>query len=79
MITQLKTDLEAALRSDSSLTSGWERLQHYKQSGGTREEALATLESMRDEATDEQTEDRILELMDFVAGFCLPHSRIWEP
>jgi hypothetical protein len=79
MTIQLKPDLEAALRSDHSLKSGWERLRDYKETGGTREEALAILECMRDEASDEQTEDRILELMDFVAAFCAPHSRLWDP
>jgi hypothetical protein len=26
---------------------------------------------------DEQREDRILEVADFVAGFCSPHMKVW--
>jgi hypothetical protein len=33
---------------------------------------------MRDTALDEATEDRILEVADFVAGFCSPHMKIWD-
>jgi len=38
--------------------------------------ALATLESMRDDR-DEESEDRVLEIMDTVVGWCGPDGWIW--
>ena len=49
----------------------------YKQSGGTQQAAYVTLEKIRHEQMEEPAEDRILELMDFVAGFCAQDQRIW--
>jgi hypothetical protein len=36
------------------------------------------LEKIRDEQREEPDEDCILELMDFVAGFCVQDQRIWD-
>jgi hypothetical protein len=33
---------------------------------------------LRQRTTDEAVEDRILEVADFVAGFCSPHMKIWD-
>ena len=46
----------------------------YKQAGGTQQAAYETLEKIR-EQMEEPDEDRILELMDFVAGFCAQARR----
>lgn len=49
----------------------------YKRNGGTQQAAYLALEKIRHEQTEESEEDRILELMDFVAGFCAQDQRIW--
>jgi hypothetical protein len=33
---------------------------------------------LRNTAADEAEDDRILEVADFVAGFCSPHMRVWD-
>jgi hypothetical protein len=47
----------------------------FKNQGGGQQEAHDLLESMRIDASEE--EDVILELMDFVVGYCSPSWRIW--
>jgi len=49
-----------------------------QQNGGTQPAAYVTLEKIRHEQMEEPDEDLILELMDFVAGFCAPDQRIWD-
>ena len=46
--------------------------------GGTQQAAYVALEKIRDEQMEEPDEDRILELMDFVAGFCAQAQKIWD-
>jgi hypothetical protein len=41
-------------------------------------EIYAWLESLRENAPNEPSEDRNLEVADFVAGFCSAHMRIWD-
>jgi hypothetical protein len=53
-------------------------LRGYKARGVTRDEVYSFLEALHSTATDEATDDRILEVADFVAGFCSPHTRVWE-
>ena len=50
----------------------------YKQYGGTQKKAYGTLEKIRQESSDEPGEELILDLMDFVAGFCSIDQRIWD-
>ena len=50
----------------------------YKQNRGTQHTAYVTLEKIRGEQMEEPDEDRIVELMDFVAGFCAHDQRIWD-
>jgi hypothetical protein len=42
----------------------------YQQSEGTQKNTYAILEKIRDDELEESDEDRILELMDYVSGFC---------
>lgn len=79
MSIDLRTDLRAALTAEKPLELGWNKLRAYKDGGGTREQALAILEGMRSEVADEAAEERILEWMDFAAGFCAPQAQIWQP
>jgi hypothetical protein len=71
-------ELETAIRASVPLEEIVSLLRRYKQGGATREDVYAFLTSLRDSATDEATEDRVVEVADFVAGFCSPHMRVWE-
>jgi hypothetical protein len=53
-------------------------LREYRHQGVTRQEVRSALESLRDRARDEATEDRILEVMDIVSGFCPRENTVWE-
>jgi hypothetical protein len=74
----LESELTGALKKQASLQMLREIVYHYKQHGGTQQAAYVTLEKIRHEQIEESNEDRILELMDFVAGFCAPDQRIWD-
>ena len=52
-------------------------LKKFKEAGGCEDDAGQVLKELRTELSDERSEDRILEILDFVAGFCLPEKRIW--
>ncbi len=64
------------LRAES-FASGVKILVRFREDGGTQDQALQLLESMR-ERVGEELEDKILDLMDLVSGFCLKEFRIWE-
>lgn len=70
--------IKEALEKKASLQMLREIVWQYKQHGGTQQVAYVTLEKIRQEQTEEPDEDRILELMDFVAGFCTQEQRIWD-
>ena len=74
----LKRDLETAVLSPMSLEQVAAMLRHYKAIGVTRDEVYTFLNSMRKKIHDEALEDRILEISDFVAGFCSSHMKIWD-
>jgi hypothetical protein len=71
-------ELEAAIRSERPLEEIVALLRQFKQEGVTQGETYAFLESLREKTSDEATDDRILEVADFVAGFCSPHMVIWD-
>lgn len=48
-----------------------------KDQGLEREVALECLGRLRGDATLDAEEDRLLELMDIVWGFCPTHNRVW--
>ncbi len=54
-------------------------LRQYKSFGVERDEVYSFLTSLRNRVTDEALEDRVLEVADFVSGFCSPHMKVWEP
>ena len=78
MSGDLQRQLEAAIRSDASLDEIVALLRRYKAQGVSRDEVYSFLESLRGQVADEATDDRILEVADFVAGFCSPHMKVWE-
>ena len=74
----LEDQIKRALQKQASLQMLREIVCQYKQNGGTQQEAYETLEKIRREQMEAPDEDRILELMDFVAGFCAQDQRIWD-
>jgi hypothetical protein len=77
MTAELQRELETAIRT-LSLDEIVALLRRHKQRGVTRDETYAFLTALRDSASDEAFQDRIVEVADFVAGFCSPHMKIWE-
>lgn len=73
-----RRDLESSIASNMSIRSIVERLHEYRRLGARREEVLEVLETLRKQAPDESVEDRILEVMDFAAGFCRAEDIIWK-
>lgn len=78
MTGELHKRLERAIRSDAPLEDIVTLLREYKSQGLTQGEVYSFLKALRGRTTDEATDDRILEVADFVAGFCSPHMKIWE-
>jgi hypothetical protein len=70
--------LEVAIRAGKPLTEVVELLRQYRAEGIKAEEVYDFLVGLRPTMPDEETEDRLLEIADFVAGFCSPHMKIWE-
>ena len=84
-LQELNTQLVAIIESDLSygvqVDECLKILQRFKEAKGTQLEAIVLLDSLRDKArkaNDEPQEDMIMEVMDFVAGFCNSYQRIWE-
>ncbi len=78
MNTKLPDELERAIRSDEPIEKIVALLRRYRDQGVSQDEVYTFLNSLRQSAPDEATDDRILEVADFVAGFCSPHMRIWD-
>jgi hypothetical protein len=78
MTSELQRQLETTILSSAPLENIVSLLRAYKSQGVSQSEVYSFLESLRNRAPDEATEDRILEVADFVAGFCSPQMKIWE-
>ena len=74
----LENEIQTALKKQVPLPMLREIVQRYKQCGGTQKTAYDALEKIRQDYSDEPCEDLILDLMDFVAGFCSKDQRIWD-
>lgn len=74
----LESEIKEALQKHASLQMLREIVGQYKRNGGTQQAAYLALEKVRHEQMEEPDEDRILELMDFGAGFCAQDQRIWD-
>ena len=74
----LSQELEAAISAGLPLPQIVSTLREYRRSGVTRHEVQLALESLRARARDEATEDRILEVLDIVTGFCPPEKTVWD-
>jgi hypothetical protein len=73
-----ESEMKTALQKQVPLPLLREIVQRYKQCGGIQKKAYSTLEKIRQEYSDEPDEELILDLMDFVAGFCSIDQRIWD-
>jgi hypothetical protein len=73
-----ESEIRTALQKQVSLPLLREIVQRYKYWGGTQKQAYGTLEKIRQEYSDKPDEELILDLMDFVAGFCSIDQRIWD-
>jgi hypothetical protein len=74
----MRQELDALVRSKTPLVQVVEELRAFKDRGVTKDEMYHTLEILRQQAPDETAEDRILEVMDFVSGFCSEDKRICD-
>lgn len=77
-VTDIRQELDEALASDLPLPRIVAMLRDYRDQGFSRTDVQNVLEAMRAAATEEATEDRILEVMDFVSGFCSANEIIWD-
>jgi hypothetical protein len=78
MNTDWRQELEAAIRSDMPLDEVVSLLRRYRAQGIPQGDVYSALEFLHRSTADEDLDDRILEVADFVAGFCSPHLRIWD-
>jgi hypothetical protein len=75
---QLSERLRALIMAGPPLRQIVSMLREYRREGITRTEVQRALDALRDEAEDEVTEDRILEVMDVVSGFCARENTVWD-
>lgn len=78
MNAELREELAAAITSHASLEQIVALLRRYKAQGISQGDVYSVLEALHQTAPDEAVDDRILEVADFVAGFCAPHMKIWD-
>jgi hypothetical protein len=68
---------ELLARSDEdSLVPLWELARDAARSGATQQELVAVFEGLREGASEEH-EDRLLEVLDFIVGWCPPRWRVF--
>lgn len=73
-----ESEITQALSKRASLPMLRNIVQRYKQRGGTQKNAYGTLEKIRQGYREAPCEDLVLDLMDFVAGFCSKDQKIWD-
>jgi hypothetical protein len=78
MNAQMQHELEAAIKSDKPLDEIVAMLRQYKEQGVTQGEVYSFLDALHRAAPDEAKDDRILEVADFVVGFCASHMKVWD-
>jgi hypothetical protein len=74
----LSRDLERAILAGLPFERIVSILNEFRLQGVTRQEAYLALEELRGRAPDESVEDRILEVMDIVSGFCSRENMVWD-
>lgn len=74
----LTEELEKVISAGLPLREIVSNLRGYRRAGITRHEVQLALESLRARVQDDATEDRILEVMDIVTGFCPQEITVWD-
>jgi hypothetical protein len=75
---RLSGELETAIMTGRSLRQIVAALRDLRGAGVSRQEVERALQGLRSRAPDEAAEDRILEVMDVVSGFCRREDTVWE-
>jgi hypothetical protein len=79
LIIWLKDKIQYHIESGSQIVEFHNLLSEFRNSGGLREDAYNTLKDLRlNYSGDEAIDDKILEVMDIVSGFCSPSLKVWE-
>jgi hypothetical protein len=78
MSADWQRELEEAVHSDMPLEDVVALLRRYRARGVTQGEVYALLQSLHAAAPNDARDDRILEVSDFVAGFCSRHLKVWD-
>jgi hypothetical protein len=78
MNAEQRRELEAAIKSATPLDQVVALLRRFKEQGTSQEQVYSFLEAWHQATPDDVTDDRILEVSDFVAGFCAPHMKVWD-
>lgn len=75
----VKAVIKQSIDEGKSLIEMREVIVKFKEEGGAQVDAQKTLEALREEyINDEEKEDLLLDLLDFVGGWCRKELRIWE-
>jgi DNA-binding transcriptional MerR regulator len=77
METNWKLDFDVQLQSASALSEITKLLRLLKERGISRDEIREYLNSLRLNSPDEKNEDRVLEALDIVEGFCSSDYQVW--
>lgn len=64
---------DEALHSDNKLTTLVDEVKQLRKEGYSKEQILAAFELYREKISSESDEDIVLEVMDFLTGFCSSH------
>ena len=75
---EIRSEVERMLSEGASDSLLIERFREWRRAGATQIEVQSVLETMRNDAGDDATEDRILNLLDYVDGWCRRENTIWE-
>jgi hypothetical protein len=78
MNVERQQELESVIKSGKPLDEIVALLRRYKDQGVTQAEVYSFLEAIHQASTDDETDDRVLEVADFVAGRCAPHMKVWQ-
>jgi len=68
--------LNSSKPHDEVLSALRDFVEKLRKEGETKEAVLARMQELRSSVSDEQQEDILLEIMDFLVGWCSPHAKI---
>lgn len=80
MLNKWKEETLSLLKTDAPLGDYWKILIRMKDEGisaSDAEQLFSEIRSIMISEGNEEGEDRILEVLDFVVGWCPPHNRVW--